>query len=160
MPRKITHFVQITPLGWNRFEALQMHNPTSARLWSKLARSIDTQAVVITTAVALSKDLCVSVATVRRHVAYLEDVRALSRFRLPGGLTAYALNPNEAWSGKSTLRSKAPYITGVLGGTQNGEASLRRGAMYLPGLEPVKTAPVKTSSTGCAKRPSARKTRS
>lgn len=137
MPQKAPHFVQITTLGWNRFDALVAWNSTCARLWTRLARSIDGQAVVVSTAVALATDLGVSAATVRRHLAYLETVRAFRRFRLPGGLTAFAMNPNEVWSGKTTARSRAPYCTGMLGGNAAGEATLRRGAWFLPGVHPT-----------------------
>ena len=136
MPRT-PHFVQITALGWTRFDTLVAWNGTAARLWTRLARSIDAQGVVITTAVALATNLDVSPATIRRHLAHLESVRAFVRFRLPGGLTAFAMNPNEVWSGKSSARARAPYITGVLGGDREGQASLRRGAWFLPGMEPV-----------------------
>lgn len=137
MPHKAPHFVQITSLGWNRFDALVAWNGTCARLWTRLARSIDGQAVVVSTAVALAADLGVSAATVRRHLAHLESVRAFRRFRLPGGLTAFAMNPNEVWSGKSTARTRAPYCTGVLGGNAAGDAALRRGAWFLPGIQPT-----------------------
>lgn len=135
MARTTPHFVQITTLGWSRFDALMAWNSTAARLWTRLARSIDGQAVVVSTAVALAADLGVSVATVRRHLAHLESGRALVRFRLPGGLTAFALNPNEVWSGKPAARARAPYCTGVLGGDARGQAALRRGSWFLPGMD-------------------------
>lgn len=145
MPRT-PHFVQITALGWTRFDTLVAWNGTAARLWTRLARSIDGQGVVVSTAVALAADLGVSAATVRRHLAHLESVRAFIRFRLPGGMTAFAMNPNEVWSGKPSARSRAPYTTGVLGGASQGQAALRRGSWFLPGMEPVQSQPSKPRS--------------
>jgi hypothetical protein len=147
MTNKPPHFVQITALGWNRFDSLAAWNGTSARLWTRLARSIDGQGVVVSTAVALAADIGVSPATVRRHLAHLEAVRAFVRFRLPGGMTAFAMNPNEVWSGKTTARHRAPYTTGVLGGNTVGQAALRKGNLFLPGIEMAVAASVRGPRT-------------
>lgn len=122
--RENRDFVQVYKLGWQRLQALMASNPQAARLYALLAEHIDGTGAVVATRDVLAEMLGVSTKTISRHAKALEDVRALVRVPLQGGVYAYCLNPEEVWRAYDSGKPHAAFHTKTLVSTRDKSAGV------------------------------------
>lgn len=91
-------FTQVTTKGWNRLRELISKNPAAAKTYCFLASHVNGQEnAVVCSQQLIADETKTSIATVKRHLAYLEGVRAIVRLKIQGGACAYCLDPEEIW---------------------------------------------------------------
>ena len=114
--RENRNFVQAYPQAWQRLRALMATKKTAnaARLYSVLAEHLDKAGAVVATQEVLADILCVSTKTIQRQSQILEDVGALVRIQLAGGVYAYCLNPEEVWRAYDSDKEHASFHTRTL----------------------------------------------
>jgi DNA-binding transcriptional regulator YhcF (GntR family) len=113
--RENRDFVQVYEKGWLRLQSLIAENPGAARVYAFLAQHIDgTAGTVVVSQDVLASELKVHVITIKRHTKFLEQVGALVRIRVGGGVYGYALDPKEVWKSWDSAKELAAFVTRTL----------------------------------------------
>lgn len=124
-------FTQVYPQGWWRLKMLMDDNPAAAKLYMFFAEHMDNAGVLVATRETLAEAMGVSVKSISRWSAYLEEKRAIVTMRLGPGAKAYAVNPEEVWKAWDTNKPYAPFHTKTLVGKRENQGMKRRLTHYL-----------------------------
>ncbi|HIJ61245.1 MAG TPA: hypothetical protein HPQ04_00995 [Rhodospirillaceae bacterium] len=112
--RKNHGFTQVYQHGWTMMESLVERSPAASKLYLLLARNIDAKfGCVVASQEWLAEQLDITSRQLRVHIATLERMSAVVRFRA-GGSTAYCLNPQQVWRGTDDGKDLAAFHTNVM----------------------------------------------
>lgn len=129
--RENRNFVQVYAQGWMQMQRVIHKSPQALRLYMLLAANIDSSGTVIATQDVLAETLGVSKKTIQRHSVILENVKALLRIPLQGGIYAYAMNPEEIWKNYDKPKEWAPFYTKSLSSSPSSNGIIKRKAQII-----------------------------
>lgn len=110
-----TGFAKVYHAGFYRIRNLIASNKSAAILYTYLAEHIDsTTGAVVASQDVLEDETGLSRTTLWRASKYLEEVKAMVRIKVGGGVYAYALNPDEIWKAWDNQKPTAAFHSKTL----------------------------------------------